>query len=75
LPVKLLYFEKFDRVQEAFCREKQVQGWSSTKILALINKKHNQLHRLAECKNESHFKNFGGFDSAQPPKTDSAQPG
>jgi putative endonuclease len=26
LPVKLVYFEKFDRIDKAFNREKQVQG-------------------------------------------------
>ncbi|MFQ3579138.1 MAG: GIY-YIG nuclease family protein [Bacteroidales bacterium] len=28
LPVKLVYYEEFDRIDEAFYREKQVQGWS-----------------------------------------------
>ena len=28
LPVELVYFEKFSRIDEAFYREKQVQGWS-----------------------------------------------
>ncbi|NLJ42626.1 MAG: GIY-YIG nuclease family protein [Bacteroidales bacterium] len=37
LPVKLVYFEEFDRIDEAFCREKQVQGWSRKKKEALIN--------------------------------------
>jgi len=27
LPVKLVYFEEFQRIDEAFHREKQVQGW------------------------------------------------
>ena len=27
LPVKLVYYEKFDRIDEAFYREKQIQGW------------------------------------------------
>lgn len=72
LPVKLIYFERHSRIQDAFYREKQIQGWSRKKKLALINKKHHQLHGLAECKNESHFKNFCGFDSAQPPKLRSA---
>ncbi len=27
LPVILLYFEEFDRIDKAFYREKQIQGW------------------------------------------------
>ncbi len=57
LPVKLVYFEEFQRIDEAFYREKQVQGWSRKKKEALINNNPDLLHRLAECKNESHFKN------------------
>ncbi len=37
LPVKLVYFEKFQRVDEAFYREKQVQGWSRKKKEVLIS--------------------------------------
>ena len=37
LPVKLVYCEEYDRVDEAFYREKQVQGWSRRKREALIN--------------------------------------
>ena len=61
LPVKLLYFEKFQRIDEAFYREKQVQGWSRKKKEALINGMPQKLHELAKCMNEtSHV----GFDSA-----------
>ncbi len=57
LPVKLVYFEEFQRIDEAFYREKQVQGWSRKKKEALINGETNLLHSLSECKNESHSKN------------------
>ena len=30
-PVKLVYFEEFCRIDKAFYREKQVQGWSHKK--------------------------------------------
>lgn len=30
-PVKLVYFEEFYRIDKAFYREKQVQGWSHKK--------------------------------------------
>ncbi len=36
LPVELVYFEEFQRIDEAFSREKQVQGWSRKKKDALI---------------------------------------
>ena len=64
LPVKLLYFETFSRIDEAFYREKQVQGWSRKKKEMLINNQTNQLNSLSECKNDSHFIN-ALFDSAQ----------
>jgi putative endonuclease len=37
LPVKLVYYEEYQRIDEAFYREKQVQGWSRKKKEALIN--------------------------------------
>ncbi|CAA6803378.1 MAG: COG2827: putative endonuclease containing a URI domain [uncultured Sulfurovum sp.] len=37
LPVKLLYVENYERIDEAFTREKQIQGWSRKKKEALIN--------------------------------------
>ncbi len=57
LPVKLVYFEEFQRIDEAFYREKQIQKWSRKKKEALINGKINELKKLAECKNETHYKN------------------
>jgi putative endonuclease len=47
LPVKLVYAEEFDRIGEAFCREKQIQGWSRLKKEALIKGEHNQLPELS----------------------------
>lgn len=64
LPVKLIYFEEFQRIDEAFYREKQIQGWSRKKKEALINDLTEELKKLAECMNESHCKNVP-FDSAQ----------
>ena len=67
-PVKLVYFEEFDRIDFAFYREKQVQGWSRKKKEALINKEFEELPLLAECQNQSHCKNVD-FDSAQSTNT------
>ena len=49
LPVKLVYCEKFNHVAEAFKREKQIQGWSRKKKIALINGKQNQLPELSKA--------------------------
>ncbi|KAA0127246.1 GIY-YIG nuclease family protein [Chryseobacterium sp. SN22] len=37
LPVRLVYYEEYDRIDLAFYREKQIQGWSRRKKEALIN--------------------------------------
>ena len=74
LPVKLLYFEEFMRIDSAFIREKQVQGWSRKKKEALINNMTDELHELAKCLNETSHVHFdsaafdsAAFDSAQAP--------
>ena len=69
-PVKLVYFEEFDRIDEAFYREKQVQGWSRKKKSALITKNHINLKRFSECQNETHCgfdTSTGSVSGAQPP--------
>ena len=48
LPVKLVYFEEYDRIDKAFYREKQVQGWSRKKKEALINGNSELLPELAK---------------------------
>ena len=50
LPVKLVYQEEYERIDEAFSREKQVQGWSRVKKLALIQEKFDQLPALSKSK-------------------------
>lgn len=65
LPVRLVFCEEFERVDEAFYREKQVQGWSRKKKQALIAGDFNALHQLAVCNNETNYLRVG-FDSAQP---------
>jgi len=55
LPVELVYYEEYDRIDKAFYREKQVQGWSRNKKEALINGDFKNLHKEAECKNETHY--------------------
>ncbi|MGA8852124.1 MAG: GIY-YIG nuclease family protein [Aeromicrobium sp.] len=35
-PVTLVYFEEFDRIDHAFLREKQVQGWTHGRKRMLV---------------------------------------
>jgi len=48
LPIKLVYYEEYERIDEAFEREKQVQGWSHKKKKALIEGKMKALTTLAK---------------------------
>ncbi|MEM7161695.1 MAG: GIY-YIG nuclease family protein [Bacteroidota bacterium] len=46
-PVKLVYYEHFDRVEDAFYREKQIQKWSRAKKEALIKNLNEDLKDLS----------------------------
>ena len=48
LPVKLVYGEEYDRVADAYAREKQVQGWRRAKREALIKGDPELLPTLAK---------------------------
>ncbi|AFM11025.1 GIY-YIG nuclease family protein [Turneriella parva] len=48
LPVKLVFCEFSDRIDVAYAREKQIQGWRREKKLALIAEKHDTLPKLAD---------------------------
>ena len=48
LPVKLIYYEVFDRIDHAFYREKQIQKWSRIKKEALIKGDMDLLSELAK---------------------------
>lgn len=50
LSVKLAYSEEYERVADAFAREKQVQNWSRAKREALINGEYDNLPPLANKK-------------------------
>lgn len=49
LPVRLIYLEEFTRIDEAFYREKQIQGWSRRKKRALIKENYDQLIELSKA--------------------------
>jgi putative endonuclease len=61
LPVKLIYCEETSGIEDAYIREKQIQGWTRKKKEALIASDMNLLHKLASCENETHSKNFGSI--------------
>ena len=65
LPVELVYVEEFSKIEDAFYREKQIQGWSRKKKEALIAGNFDKLHELAECKNETKSVASAPFDFAQ----------
>lgn len=48
-PRKLVYYEEFDRIDDAFYREKQVQGWNRKKKEALIKNCHDILPYLSKA--------------------------
>jgi putative endonuclease len=47
LPVELIYLESYDRIDDAFNREKQIQKWSRAKKEALIYGRIEELKQLA----------------------------
>ena len=47
-PLELVYVEEFDRVSEAYAREKQVQGWGRAKREALIGFRGEELPALSK---------------------------
>jgi putative endonuclease len=47
LPVKLVYYETFQRIDEAFDREKQIQKWNRKKKEALIKREYKSLPVLS----------------------------
>jgi len=48
LPVELEYCEEYERIDDAFYREKHVQGWSHAKKRALIEERMEKLPQLAK---------------------------
>ena len=50
LPVELVYSEECLCIKDAFIREKQVQGWSHKKRLALIHGEFENINQLSKKK-------------------------
>ena len=51
-----MYFEEFDRIDEAYYRERQIHGWSKKKKEALINDMPEKIHEYAKCINDTYYK-------------------
>jgi putative endonuclease len=47
LPVKLVFAEEYERIDDAYFREKQIQGWSRAKREALIRRAFDELPTLS----------------------------
>lgn len=48
LPLNLVYYEEYSCIDEAFYREKQLQGWSRRKKEALIKGEYEKLPELSK---------------------------
>ena len=67
-PVSLVYLEEFQRIDDAFNREKQIQGWSRAKKEALIV---GNFHKLPKLSMAYRDLNKGGFESLSHQKIES----
>lgn len=47
LPVKLVYFEEFDRIEDAFYREKEIQNLDDNGIRTLVKENYETLKESA----------------------------
>lgn len=55
-PIKLVYYETFDRIDLAFAREQQLKKWSKAKKIALIKKDIELLKELSKNKSNRETK-------------------
>ena len=58
-PVQLVFVRPFFDSNDAISFEKQLQKWSRKKKWALALGDLELVHKLAECRNASHYKNLG----------------
>ncbi|WP_330097993.1 MULTISPECIES: GIY-YIG nuclease family protein [Maribacter] len=54
-PVKLLWHEMFNDIEQAIFFEKKIKKWSKAKKQALAHGDEKMLRILAECRNASHY--------------------
>ena len=53
-PLKLLFFQEFNDINQAIGFEKKIKNWSAKKKFALASGKFDILQILAECRNATH---------------------
>ncbi len=64
LPVKLVFVQEFDSLEDAYYAERRIHGWSRKKKLAIINGEYDQLPDLSKayCKKTDKDKDCYQFD-------------
>jgi putative endonuclease len=73
LPVKLVYSEEFERIDDAFYREKQVQGWNRKKKEALMRGDTELLKELSKSRAAFLSSDMASAGSATAEKTATGQ--
>lgn len=72
LPVKLVWAGQFERVEDAYTFERQVQGWNRRKRIALIEERWSDLPALAS-RTRPRVAGSIGFET-RPPSAGAPQP-
>ena len=57
-PLELVWYQDFLEPNQAISFEKKLKKWSRAKKEAIILDQWEDLPKLSECKNHTHFKNF-----------------
>ena len=55
-PLKLIFHQEFNDINEAIYFEKKIKHWSAKKKLALVNGEYDMLQIFSECRNATHSK-------------------
>ena len=55
-PLKLIFKQEFNNVEQAIYFEKKIKKWSAKKKLALAHGDFELLQILSECRNATHYK-------------------
>ena len=53
-PLKLIFHQEFNDIEQAIFFEKKIKNWSAKKKLALANGEYDLLQILSECRNAIH---------------------
>ncbi len=55
-PLKLIFQQEFNDIEQAIFFEKKIKNWSAKKKLALAHGEYDLLQILSECRNATHSK-------------------